>query len=79
MKTSITPLCAVVVLRRSIAAREQIATLDVRDDVIEPMPRWSILGSVAPQLRVGARAWIAAATSRADSNAPCIHELMFVM
>jgi hypothetical protein len=30
-------------------------------------------------LRVAARLWIAAAASRADSNAPCIHELMSVM
>ena len=28
------------------------------------------------QLRVRARLWIAAATSRAESNAPCTHELM---
>ena len=32
-----------------------------------------------PHTRASARLWIAIATSRADSKAPCIHELMFVM
>ena len=31
------------------------------------------------QMRATARVWIAIATSRADSKAPFIHELMFVM